>query len=336
MQKSEFIDYARGFSILTIVVYHLSQGLAMSLPFKYAFSFGGAGVHLFFFASGFGLAKSKYTTYFDFLKRRLNKVLIPYYITVTLIFLINIFIKIYPFGVPAYLSHIFLYKMFIPKYDESFGGQLWFISTIIQFYLVFPLILWLLNKEKYKVFFGTALIISLAYSLAVALSPYADLRVFNGFFLQYLWEFALGMIVARTNTLDKIIGMPIWRYFLIALICIPVAMLMVLNGGAVGKSMNDLFVFAAYTSVVIILYRLAPVSKLILWITGFSYALYLTHLFIFSCFYTPETRAALGGFTLPVVFSGMILFAWAYNWLIIQVTSRKTVRSSITHEDKTR
>ena len=27
--------------------------------------------------------------------------------------------------------------MFIPKYEESFGIQFWFISTIIQFYLLF-------------------------------------------------------------------------------------------------------------------------------------------------------------------------------------------------------
>src|SRR5476651_2161527 len=124
MQKSEFIDYARGFSILSIVVYHISQGLILPTPLRYMFSFGGAGVHLFFFASGFGLALSRYTTYIDFLKRRLNKVLGPYYITVTLIFLINLLTKVYPFGFDAYLSHIFLYKMFIPKYEESFGAQL--------------------------------------------------------------------------------------------------------------------------------------------------------------------------------------------------------------------
>ncbi len=334
MQKSVFIDYARGFSILTIVIYHLTQQLTLTPILRDIFSFGGAGVHLFFFASGYGLGKSKYTTYIDFLKRRLNKVLIPYYITVTFIFLINLLVKVYPFGLPAYLSHIFLYKMFVPQYEESFGAQLWFISTIVQFYLAFPLLLWLLKAEKYKVFFISTLLVSLTYSLIIALSPYANERVFNGFFIQYLWSFALGMVIAKTDTLDKAINQPIFYYIITAVICLPLAGFMAIKYRIIGGNLNDVFVFLAYTSIVIILYRtIKPLNKIILWITGFSYALYLVHMFIFNCFYKPFMIDIFRGFTLPLIFIGILLFSYYYNILLTRIAVLRTVKSPVLYKD---
>ena len=39
------------------------------------------------------------------------------------------------------LGNLFLFKMFVPELESSMGGQMWFISTIIQFYLAWPLII---------------------------------------------------------------------------------------------------------------------------------------------------------------------------------------------------
>lgn len=51
----------------------------------------------------------------------------------------------------ALFSHIFLYKMFVSDYEMSFGGQLWFISTIIQFYIVFyRYAIYIKNKMEFK------------------------------------------------------------------------------------------------------------------------------------------------------------------------------------------
>ena len=38
-----------------------------------------------------------------------------------------------------------LFKMFVPELESSIGGQMWFVSTIIQFYLAWPLIVKLFN-----------------------------------------------------------------------------------------------------------------------------------------------------------------------------------------------
>jgi len=286
--KSKFIDYARGFSILTIVAYHFLYEFKLPKFLAYAVSFGGAGVHLFIFSSGFGLAGSKYTTYTDFLFRRLKKVLIPYYIVITLIFFINIFVNIYPAGFLEYLSHIFLYKMFVPKYAGSFGVQFWFVSTIIQFYLVFPILLWAVNSKKYKAVFIICFLISISYSTVVSFSPYSKLPIADRFFIQYLWEFILGMIVNRAKLLDKLISQKLIYYVILFIINITITGLLAIKGGRIGQNFNDAFSFIAYTSIVIILYRLGehlkdPFSKFIFWITGFSYTLYLIHMFIWDC-----------------------------------------------------
>lgn len=35
----------------------------------------------------------------------------------------------------------FLFKMFDETLESSYGGQMWFVSTIIQFYVLWPIIL---------------------------------------------------------------------------------------------------------------------------------------------------------------------------------------------------
>ena len=42
---------------------------------------------------------------------------------------------------------VFLYKMFVPSLECAFGGQMWFVSTIIQFYLFWPLIVRLFRVD---------------------------------------------------------------------------------------------------------------------------------------------------------------------------------------------
>lgn len=322
--KSKFIDYAKGVSILTIVLYHFLCQVDLPKLISYAVNFGGAGVHLFFFVSGFGLTKSSYSTYFNFLKRRLNKVLIPYYITITLIFLTNLFAHIYPHGLKEYLSHILLYKMFVPKYEETFGIQFWFVSTIIQFYLVFPLLLLALKSKKSHILLPLFVIISLTYSLLISISPFSTERVFNGFFLQYLWEFVLGMLIAQKNILDRLISKPIYYYLVAAVINIGITGLLAIKGGQTGKNFNDIFSFAAYTSVVIILYRIGdkylPIAnKYILLISAFSYSLYLTHMIIWDSLNIDNIRLVIPIFALSLI------IAYYYDMLLKAITNKKDV-----------
>lgn len=146
MQRDIFINFARGFSILTIVLYHYLGLIPLPNLVAKAATLGGSGVHIFLFVSGYGLSLSAYKGWWIFIKRKFIKVLLPYYIGISLIFIINLYFHIYKEGIDELLSHLFLYKMFFNGYTRSFGGQFWFISTIIQLYLAFPLLLWLYGK----------------------------------------------------------------------------------------------------------------------------------------------------------------------------------------------
>ena len=60
-----------------------------------------------------------------------------------------------------------------------FGGQMWFVSTIIQFYLIWPFLLKLFNKLIGVIY---ALLISMLWATIVAMLGKSDVRVWNSFF----------------------------------------------------------------------------------------------------------------------------------------------------------
>ena len=139
--KIELIDFLRGFSIFTIVVMHLGQHYTVGV-FDKALSFGGAGVHVFILCSGLGLYLSylkKPIGYSEFLKRRFGKVWIPYAIAV-LLWGLWLLVSKAEFPLREVASHLLLYKMFSTELDTSLCYPYWFISTIVQFYLAWPLI----------------------------------------------------------------------------------------------------------------------------------------------------------------------------------------------------
>jgi peptidoglycan/LPS O-acetylase OafA/YrhL len=281
-ERSLFIDFARGFSILTIVVYHYLLALNLHGPVAQAVRVGGAGVHLFMFASGFGLALGKQQGYVAFMSRRFRKVLIPYYVVVTLIFGLNLFLGLYPAGFDAYLSHILLYKMFVNTYDSSFGYHFWFISTIIQFYLVFPLIDRMVRQLSPRRAVLTGLLVSLSYTSFVYLIDRGDQRVWNSFFLQFFWEFVLGMVVARTRLLPTLLATG-WPVVLATCLGGFAGMwLLSFMGGSVGRAFNDYFSFVGYTSACILVYKagtsgIRVLAQVFIGIGAFSYSLYLIH-----------------------------------------------------------
>ncbi len=142
MKRLAVVDFLRGFSIFTIVLMHLVQSYPLPGFLDKAASLGGAGVHVFILCSGFGLYLSslyKPLRYGQFLKRRFSKVYIPYVIVVAVSALYFGLVCSQDVLMP-FLSSVFLFKMFVPSLENAFGGQMWFVSTIIQFYLAWPLI----------------------------------------------------------------------------------------------------------------------------------------------------------------------------------------------------
>lgn len=126
--RVDFIDFAKAWAILGVALYHYMMPLNSQKWFQLAITFGGTGIHLFFFLSGYGLGLSRPLTPFLFYKRRFVRILAPYFLFVTAVFLLNLWLPIYPSqGWKHYLSHVLLYKMF---FLSSTWGALVFICGL--------------------------------------------------------------------------------------------------------------------------------------------------------------------------------------------------------------
>jgi peptidoglycan/LPS O-acetylase OafA/YrhL len=287
-RRIEFIDFARGYAILGIVLFHYYYRSATG-PMAQAIMFGGAGVHLFIIVSGFGLSLSPLaSSVSQFYKRRLTRILVPYYVFITVLFIINQFYVIYPDATPyAYAGHILWFKMFDDSIIGSFGGHMWFMSAIIQLYLVFPLLSRARNRIGNRFFFIVTLLLSVSYWFTVIMLGKEDSGVYTSFFLQYLWEFSAGMILADSFVRRE------FRFWdqspfalaLTSIVGIGLMGLLAVKGGRTGRVLNDLPAAIGYTSFAALSYLIIaryarPLIRAFLRVGKFSYELYLTHVFV--------------------------------------------------------
>lgn len=249
---------------------------------------GGAGVHLFFLLSGFGLSlSSSKAQALQFYKRRFHKILAPYYLVVLLIFLLNGFFHIYKtHSLYALGGHIFWYKMFDQSIMGSFGDHFWFISTIIQFYIFAPFIFRLQNHFSTRVFLGSSILISLAYAILTSYAGVSNIRIYNSFFLQYLWEFCLGAVIAAKFTSGKILVSK--KYIMISLFvalggltCMGAMSLFL---GRIGQDFNDIPALLGYTALCVFTYfvtaNIQSCQSFFQYMGLISYEIYLTHMLV--------------------------------------------------------
>jgi peptidoglycan/LPS O-acetylase OafA/YrhL len=284
--RIEYIDFAKGFAILAIVVFHYCQSYTSGI-FSQAILAAGAGVHLFFILSGFGLGlSSQVRSPLQFYKKRFLKILIPYYLVVLAIFAINLVVPIYTDeGLYALGGHLFLYKMFDERIMTSFGYHFWFVSTIVQFYIFFPVISY--AKQRIgtgKIFLILSFSLSLFYWFFVSLNGLHDQRIFANFFLQYLWEFSLGIALANLYLTQ---GIKFWEqkktvWLIVSLLSFSIMATLSLKGGSIGKTVNDLFASLGFLALSAFAYalcqrRLRPLNKIMVYIGKISYELYLVH-----------------------------------------------------------
>lgn len=283
-QRLELIDFLKGYSMFTIVIFHYLQVFEMPKKLEQLISFGGTGVHLFILISGFGLYLSHLKnplSFKFFIRKRFSKIYIPYILIVLLSALISIILPIYYNSLYALLGHVFLFKMFDEAIIGSYGYPLWFISLIFQFYIAFHLLVKFKNRTKDAVFITISLVISLLWILLVLYLGKQDERVWSSFFLQYLWEFALGIVLAKLfyENRIKIQFNKKWYLILIGTISCLIYGLLAIKSNSIGKLVNDIPALIGYTSIAIFIYSLSSsiVTNLFLRIGKYSFSIYLLH-----------------------------------------------------------
>ena len=159
---------------------------------------------------------------------------------------------------------------------------MWFVSTIIQFYLLWPLFVMTI-KRRCPLLIG--LIISLVWATFVGVIGKEEERVWNSFFLQYVWEFILGMWLANFYFNHPGQNMvPQWRYLLFGIfVGMGLSGLMAWNGGAF-KLYNDIPSLVGYISLALFIYKFAIpcINKLFSYTNRISYEWYLVHMLVYA------------------------------------------------------
>lgn len=283
-KKLQVVDFARGFAIFTIVLMHLSIVLELPSFLKNAIALGGAGVHVFILCSGFGLYLSHLNKPLDcatYLRRRVYKCYLPYMIAVLLWVAFKIMIS-QNVDWQVVASHLLLYKMFNAKLDVSLCYFYWFISTIIQFYIFWPLILRLMQLRRGLLF---AIAISLLWAVLVGFLGLSESRPWGSCFMQYLWEFCLGMWMASKADLieQQITKLPCLTVTLVAIACLAISGAMGILGG-VFKLFNDIPSVFGYLACLLLVYKagIDPVNRFFIFTSKVGYEWYLLHGLVFA------------------------------------------------------
>lgn len=323
-QRIKTLSFLKGLAIITIVLMHLLMKCHFEGSLGQLIMLGGGGVHVFILCSGFGLFYSylnKPLSYPSFLRRRFLKVYLPYFFAVFLWAFWTLFTKS-SFPLTAVSSHIFLWKMFSIQYDTSLCYPYWFVSTIIQFYLAWPAIVKLMSMKN-----GLAIsvVISLAWSLFVGIIGGDDQRPLGSCFLQYLWEFCLGIYIAKKchESQVKSGNLPKWIYIqnlkwywcVIGILVGWGLMGVMTKIGGTLKWFNDYPSLLGYISCAVLVCKIGRTcaERFFCWINGFGYELYLVHSLVFSIvlFFTRDVLPLYISLTLGFV--AAIIFAYAYG-----------------------
>lgn len=201
--------------------------------------------------------------------------------------------------------------MFSPSMDVSLCYPYWFISTIFQFYFCWPIIV-KIAERKYGLV--AAIAVSLSWSTLVAILGFEDLRPWGSCFLQYLWEFVLGMYIAKwsfKNDLDMFVK----KTDTFAIVCCALVGLglnaWMTSFGSWLKVYNDIPSLLGYISCALLLYKMnwSSVIRFFCWIDSFSYELYLMHSLAFSIVIFILTDYISLLFMAPICL--VAAFAWA-------------------------
>ncbi|MFA5933209.1 MAG: acyltransferase [Microgenomates group bacterium] len=146
----------KGLAILMVIFAHVGYILVSDNRFLFPISVGGGiGVNLFLFLSGYGMSVSairKQLSIFDFYKKKITNLSIPVCLILTIFLLMDITLlnRGYSFT-EIWHSFIGYYPIANPIYNIN--SPLWFITPILFYYLIYPLIF----NKKYLFLSGTLL-----------------------------------------------------------------------------------------------------------------------------------------------------------------------------------
>jgi surface polysaccharide O-acyltransferase-like enzyme len=298
-QRMREMDFIRAVSALSIIVIHVSGVYTLSSRGAFATNqLVRFAVPVFLLISGLLLSLSGYefngiSGYLKFLSKRLKKIFIPYIVWSFIYILFKMggdYTTIWsdPAGFLADTGRRLLYG--------SAYIHLYFIIIILQLYLLFPILQYLMKRYR-ELVIAVGFTLTLVFQTGIYLQS-MKLLVFPApilpnymFFPTWIFFFVFGMSFAGNLEVNKkrFLGKPVTLIYL-ALACAASFALVLLDGrltGTFGLSVRPtviLFSISAFLLMYTVASKLVDsrlrVLKCLDWISAQSFTIYLSHLFI--------------------------------------------------------
>jgi len=286
-------DYLRGIAVLLVMLFHASHNVR-SFPIGEYMSFGRTGVDLFFVLSGFLITGILLDTrdrkgYFtNFYARRILRIWPLYFALLGVMFLVAPILVPRWSAVamqnakPAWVFVLFLQNLYFGRNLTGPLGPTWSLAIEEQFYLVWPLLVWLLPRRS---------VLRLAAAIILC-SPLLRLGLDLGHV----------NISMYFNTLTRLDGLAVGSFLAIwlrdesaatvkrrALVVLPIAL-----AGAIlldSKAWISFSAIAITAGAIVSLSFFVPLRTPFVLFTGrISYGLYLVHMATFGAATKPELR----------------------------------------------
>ncbi len=172
-------------------------------------------------------------------------------------------------------------------------------------------------------FFSLFLSVSVCWWLFCYIAGITDERIWNSFCLQYIWEFALGFLIAEELAKGRVFKINKTLLLIVAVVGIGLQAVMAMASDAL-RVFNDIPALSGYTALALLLMTVSPIDKGAAWLSTISYEYYLVHILVFeTLFYFIEpiglmSQASIGFVALVVaVVTAFIYHKAVLNYLYL-------------------
>lgn len=317
------LDGLRGIAMIIIVLFHI---------YPQYFSFGYIGVEILFVLSGFLITYDIYNKlssndfhFFKYIKKRLLRI-VPSLIIVLIVALVIGYLFLFPLEFKQLASNVKSSALFKQNFRLSKEGgywsgagqlnpllHLWYLSVLVQLYIIWPIILKIIQLFKIKLNYSLFFI----FTISLLSLFFIKIDLFYHSFAR-LWEFAFGgfccslYINNECKINDKIYK---FRSFII--------ILFLLSIGLAFKTVQTHNLYriipnVIFSGLLIILLLNQNENKIfsfkgLVYIGKISYPLYLWHyvLFSFLCIFVIGT----GVYGIVIIILSILLSWFTYNYI---------------------
>jgi len=308
------------------------------------------GVNLFFVLSGFLITRilllekdrieeiggHKCKSIFNFYLRRSLRIFPIYYLSIAILFLINLVpVRTFIFYLLTYSLNIKLSfgDAFSLKSENGFI-HLWSLCVEEQFYLFFPFFIFFLPKQFLKIGFSFLIAFALATRFILSRQSYFGINALYVFTPACLDAFIIGSVLAylflyERDFLTRIMSKEILLYALILLFITSIYFNSLVNTYTEGRTVMDRFLFSLCCFWIIakaILNRFSGLMKLILenrviiYLGKISYGLYLYHFYLIYLFKQFSKDEKLNGliFEKGILLLSLSVLISSISWFLIE------------------